>query len=162
MCVTHVLFSSFAFLPSFASFSVSHLGFEAGDVVEAVFGVPLLSTLFASKAKLLVLVLPLIIQGAIIRRRKTNNILTIGQILFISTNTVKQLFFAFITWNFTPSCSLLSSKPERLSQEFSCLLPGSPVCLTFLWENAVSHDPEPKLKFFFFIIKWWNSKYRTV
>lgn len=50
--MTHILFSSFAFLPSLG---VSHLGAETGNVVEALLGVPLLSALLASEAKLLVL-----------------------------------------------------------------------------------------------------------
>lgn len=57
--MTHILFSSFAFLPSLAALCVSHLGAETGNVIVAVFGVPLLSTLLASKAKLLVLVFSL-------------------------------------------------------------------------------------------------------
>lgn len=57
--MTHILFSSFAFLPSLAALCVSHFGAETGNVVEALLGVPLLATLLASKAKLLVLVFSL-------------------------------------------------------------------------------------------------------
>lgn len=56
---THVLFSSFAFLPSFATLGVGHFGSETGNIVEALLGIPLLPTLLASKAKLLVLVFSL-------------------------------------------------------------------------------------------------------
>lgn len=58
-CVTHILFSSFAFLPSFAALCMSHFGAETGNIVEALLGVPLLPALLASKAKLLVLVFSL-------------------------------------------------------------------------------------------------------
>lgn len=60
--VTHVLFASFALLPSlpcFDSSSVGDLGPEAGHVVVALLGVPLLAALLASEAKPLVLVFPL-------------------------------------------------------------------------------------------------------
>lgn len=57
--MTHILFSSFAFLPSLAALCVSHLGAETGNIVVAFFGVPLLSALLASEAKLLVLELSL-------------------------------------------------------------------------------------------------------
>lgn len=46
------MFSSFSLLPSLV---VSYFGTETGNIVVAFLGVPLLSTLFASKAKLLVL-----------------------------------------------------------------------------------------------------------
>lgn len=59
VCVTHILFSSFAFLPSFAALCMSHFGTETGNIIVALFGVPLLSTLLASKAKPLVLVFSL-------------------------------------------------------------------------------------------------------
>lgn len=61
---THVLFASFALLPSFPSFdssSVGDPGPEARDIVVALLGVPLLAALLASEAKLLVLVFPLCI-----------------------------------------------------------------------------------------------------
>lgn len=64
MCVTHILFSSFAFLSSFPALCVSHFGAETGNIVEALFGVPLLPTLLASKAEFLVLVLSLGIGSA--------------------------------------------------------------------------------------------------
>lgn len=57
--MTHILFPSFALLPSFHPPPVGNLGSETGDVVVALFGVPLPSTLLASKAKLLVLVFSL-------------------------------------------------------------------------------------------------------
>lgn len=64
MCVTHILFSSFAFLPSFPALCVSHFGAETGNIVEALLGVPLLPALLASKAEFLVLVLSLGIGAA--------------------------------------------------------------------------------------------------
>lgn len=57
--VTYVLFSSFAFLPSFVSLVVGHLGSETGHIIVAVFGIPLHPALLTSVAKLLVLVFPL-------------------------------------------------------------------------------------------------------
>ena len=62
--VTHILFSSFAFLPSFPALCMSHFGAETGNIVEALLGVPLLPTLLASKAEFLVLVLSLGIGAA--------------------------------------------------------------------------------------------------
>lgn len=59
LCVTYILFSSFAFLPSFATLSMGHLGTEAGYIIVALLGIPFLPTLLASKAKFLVLVLSL-------------------------------------------------------------------------------------------------------
>lgn len=59
MCVTHILFSSFALLPSFHPPPMGDLGSETGDVVVALLSVPLPSALLASKAKLLVLVFSL-------------------------------------------------------------------------------------------------------
>lgn len=56
MCVTHVLFSSFAFL---ATLCMSHFGTETGHVVVALLCVPLLSTLFPAETKLAVLVFSL-------------------------------------------------------------------------------------------------------
>lgn len=64
VCVTHILFSSFAFLPSFPALCVSHFGAETGNIVEALLGVPLLPALLASKAEFLVLVLSLGIRAA--------------------------------------------------------------------------------------------------
>lgn len=64
VCVTHILFSSFAFLPSFPALCVSHFGAETGNIVEALLGVPLLPALLASKAEFLVLVLSLGIGAA--------------------------------------------------------------------------------------------------
>lgn len=55
MYMTHILFSSFALLPSLAALCMSHLGAETGNIVVALFGVPLLTTLLAPKAKPLVL-----------------------------------------------------------------------------------------------------------
>lgn len=57
--MTHILFSSLAFLPSLSALRVSHLGTETGNVVVALLGVPLLPALLASKAEPLVLVFPL-------------------------------------------------------------------------------------------------------
>ena len=57
--MTHILLSPFAFLPSLATPGMSYFGTETGNIVEALLGVPLLSTLFASKAKPLVLGFPL-------------------------------------------------------------------------------------------------------
>lgn len=57
--LTHVLFPSLGLLPSLAAFPMSHLGAEAGNVVKALFGVPLHSALLASEAKLLVFEFPL-------------------------------------------------------------------------------------------------------
>lgn len=59
VCVTHILFSSFAFLPSLATLCVGHFGTETGNIVVAVLGIPFLPTLLASEAKPLVLVLSL-------------------------------------------------------------------------------------------------------
>lgn len=64
MCVTHILFSSLAaFLPSLAALCISHFGTETGNIVVALLGVPLLSTLLTSKAKPLVFVFPLGIEA---------------------------------------------------------------------------------------------------
>lgn len=54
--VTHVLFSSSAFPSSLLPLGMSHFATETGNIVVTLLGVPFLSTLFASKAKLLVLV----------------------------------------------------------------------------------------------------------
>lgn len=56
--MTHI-FSSFAFLSPFSFLGMSHFGTEAGNVVVALLCVPFLSTLLASKTKLLVLVFSL-------------------------------------------------------------------------------------------------------
>lgn len=56
---TYVLFSSFAFLPSFVTLGVGHFGSETGHIIVAVLGIPLHPALLPSVAKLLVLVLPL-------------------------------------------------------------------------------------------------------
>lgn len=70
MKVTHILIASFALLPSFGSASVGDLGSEAGDVVVALFGVPLLAAFLASEAKPLVLVFPLCVGTVRIHRGK--------------------------------------------------------------------------------------------
>lgn len=57
--VTHILFSSFAFVPSLSALGMSRFGTETGNIIVALLGVPLLPTLLASKAKLLVLEFPL-------------------------------------------------------------------------------------------------------
>lgn len=59
MPVTYVLFSYFAFLPSFVTLGVGHFGSEAGHIIEAILGIPLHPALLSSIAKLLVLVFPL-------------------------------------------------------------------------------------------------------
>lgn len=65
VCLTYILFSSFAFL---LPFCISHFSTETGNVIVAFFRIPLLSTLLASKAKLLVLIFSLgtgAVQGAV-------------------------------------------------------------------------------------------------
>lgn len=57
--VTYILFSSFAFFPSFVSLVVGHFGSETGHIIVAVFGIPLHPALLTSVTELLVLVFPL-------------------------------------------------------------------------------------------------------
>lgn len=62
--VTYIFIASFAFLSSFPALCVCHFSTETGNIVVALFGVPLLSALLASEAKLLVLILSLCV-GAV-------------------------------------------------------------------------------------------------
>lgn len=139
MCVTHILFSSFAFLPSFPALCVSHFGAETGYIVEALLGVPLLPALLASKAEFLVLVLSLGIGAAKI----TVNIL-VFRVKKKKTQLASLIYMTAVCraemQPLTPSCWTLSWVPEKSLYPPSCLLPRNPVCQSFLeWGGGIKH-----------------------